>query len=75
MKLNINQIIDDYGADAGIDPNQIIPNETVEQEKQAAKQQQAINQAMELAKGGSEVARNMGGVDSTGADLMSRLGV
>ncbi len=75
MKLNINEIINDYAEYANIEPDQIVPNDVVEQQKQAAAEQQAAQNVMNQVQQGSEIVKNIGGADSVGSNLMERLGI
>lgn len=74
-KINGMKLIDDYADFANIDPSQINPSEYVEQIKQqeAAKQQQ-MEQIAALQQG-SEMIKNIGGVDAIGANLAQRVGM
>ncbi len=83
-KLNGDQIIDDYAEIANVNPNHIISTDNVNKKRAQIAQQQAQQQQMQALQQGSEIAKNLGaaeivknigGVDSTGGDLMSRLGV
>lgn len=74
-KLNGEKIIEDYATYANISPTQIVPSD--ELDKIRAEVQNSKNQAqqMETIKEGSQIIQNMGGVDSYGADLLSRFGI
>ncbi|MCD7878518.1 MAG: portal protein [Candidatus Gastranaerophilales bacterium] len=74
-KLNANKIIDDYAEFANISPEQIIPTKQAEKLKQKNEEAQSQKQAMEQIKEGSEIIKNLGGTDSYGSDLLSRLGL
>lgn len=78
-KINGDQIIDDYAEIANINPAHVIPTEDVNKRReQIAKQQaeqQAQQQTLQTLQQGSEMIKNMGGVDSVGGDLMTRMGI
>ena len=74
-KLNGEKIIEDYASYANISPSQIVPS--YELDKIRAELKNAQNQQAQIAtlKEGSQIIQNMGGIDSHGADLLSRFGV
>ncbi len=74
-KINAERMIDDYADFANIDPAQLNPNEDLEIfRKQQAEQEQQAKQ-MQALQQGSEMIKNIGGQDSYGAELLSRLGM
>ena len=75
LKLNGNEIIDDYADYANIEPDQVVPSDVVEKQKAMIAQQQAQQQAMANVQQGSEIVKNMGGTDSSGGNLLERLGI
>lgn len=75
MKLNANKIIDDYADYANISPEQIVPTSEVEKIKQKEEERESQKQAMEQAKQGSEIIKNIAGTDAYGSDLIARLGL
>lgn len=78
-KINGDQIIDDYAEIANINPAHVIPTEDVNKKREQIAQQQAQQQQqqqlLQTLQSGSEAIKNMGGVDSIGGDLMTRMGV
>jgi len=78
-KINGDQIIDDYAEIANINPAHVIPTEDVNKKRMQIAQQQAQEkqqeQQLQAIQTGSELVKNMGGIDSIGGDLMSRMGV
>ncbi len=74
-KLNGEKIIEDYASFANISPNQIVPTYELDKIRQEAKTAQNQQNQMLALKEGSQIIQNMGGVDSYGADLLSRFGV
>ncbi len=74
-KLNGEKIIEDYASFANISPTQIVPTDELEKIRAQAQNSQNQMQQMEAIKEGSKIIQNMGGVDSYGADLLSRFGV
>lgn len=74
-KLNGEKIIEDYASFANISPTQIVPTDELEKIREEAATSQNQMQQMQAIKEGSQIIQNMGGVDSYGADLLSRFGV
>ena len=74
-KIRGENMIDDYADFANIDPNQIAPNEELEALRQAQAEKQAQTEQMQALQQGSEMIKNIGGTDSYGAQLLSRLGM
>ncbi len=74
-KLNGEKIIEDYASFANISPTQIVPSDELDKiREQSANSQNQVDQ-MQAMKEGSKIIQNMGGVDSYGADLLSRFGI
>lgn len=74
-KINGCKMIDDYADFANIDPSQVTPTEQVmELKAQQAKEQEQQKQ-MAALQAGSEMIKNMGGVDAIGANLAERVGM
>ena len=74
-KIRGENMIDDYADFANIDPNQIAPNEELEELRKAQAEKQAQTEQMQQLQAGSEMIKNIGGTDSYGADLLRRLGM
>ena len=74
-KLNGEKIIEDYATFANISPTQIVPSDEIEKIRNDMKNSQAQQLQINALKEGSQIIQNMGGVDSYGADLLSRFGV
>ena len=74
-KLNGEKIIEDYANYANIDPTQIVPSEEIEKIKAQNANNQNLQMQLDAMKQGSQIIQNMGGVDSHGADLLSRFGI
>ncbi len=74
-KLNGEKIIEDYANYANIDPTQIVPTEEIEKIKEQNANNQNLQMQLDAMKQGSQIIQNMGGVDSHGADLLSRFGI
>ncbi len=74
-KLNGEKIIEDYANYANIDPTQIVPSEEIEKIKAQNANSQNLQMQLDAMKQGSQIIQNMGGVDSHGADLLSRFGI
>lgn len=75
MKIDGNEMIDDYADYANIEPDQVVPTEIVEQQKVMIAQKEAQQQAMANIQQGSEIVKNMGGTDSSGGNLLERVGI
>ena len=74
-KLNGEKIIEDYASFANISPNQILPSYELDKIRQDLKNSQTQQNQLTALKESSQIIQNMGGVDSYGADLLSRFGV
>ena len=74
-KLNANKIIDDYADYANISPEQIVPTSSVEKQKQNAEEAEKQENQVKQLKEGSEIIKNIAGVDAYGSDLIARLGL
>lgn len=74
-KLDVDQIVDDYAEIANVNPKHIRSTDEVNKKRAEIAQQQAQQQQMQALQQGSEMIRNMGGIDSIGGDLATRLGV
>lgn len=74
-KLDVDQIVDDYAEIANVNPKHIRSTDEVNKKRAEIAQQQAQQQQMQALQQCSEMIRNMGGIDSIGGDLATRLGV
>ncbi len=74
-KLNASKIIDDYADFANIDPSQLNPTEYVEKMREQQLKKQAQQEQLQALQQGSEMIKNMGGVDAFGANLAERVGL
>ena len=74
-KLNGCKMIDDYADFANIDPSQVQPTEVVEQIRQQQAQEAEQQKQMQALQQGTEMIKNMGGVDAFGANLAERVGM
>ncbi|MDD3238231.1 MAG: portal protein [Candidatus Gastranaerophilales bacterium] len=74
-KLNGDKIVDDYAAVANINPEHIVPSDEVNKKRQEIQKQQEEQKQMAALQQGSEMIKNIGGVDSFGGDMLSRMGV
>ncbi len=75
MKLNYAKIIDDYADFANISPEQIVSDSEFEKQKAILQEKQAKQENMQALAQGSEVIKNIGGVDSFGSELLARFGL
>lgn len=74
-KLNGDKIVDDYASVANINPEHINPTDDVNKRREAMKKEQEEQKQMAAMQQGSEMVKNLGGVDSFGSDMLSRMGV
>jgi len=74
-KLNGEKIIEDYANYANINPTQIVPAFELEKIRKQIKESENQANQLSVVKEGSQIIQNMGGVDSSGSDLLSRFGV
>lgn len=73
-KINGEKMIDAYADYANIDPSQVTPSEEIAQIRAAMEQKQQQQEQMAALTQGTQLVKNMGGVDAFGADLAARLG-
>lgn len=73
-KINGCKMVDDYADYANIDPSQINPTEYVEQIRAQQQQKQEQQEQIAAMQQGTEMIKNIGGVDAIGANLAARLG-
>lgn len=74
-KLNSDKIVDDYAEIANVNPEYIIPTEEVNKKREEIAKQQAQAQQMQALQQGADIVKNLGGVDSFGGNLASRMGM
>lgn len=74
-KVQAEQMIDDYADNANIDPSHVTPSEDVAKIRVAMEQKQQQQEQLNAMMQGSELVKNMGGVDAYGGELMSRVGL
>lgn len=74
-KIQGEKMIDDYADFANIDPAQITPTEDIMKYRAAMEQKQQQAEQIQAMQQGSEMVKNMGGVDAFGGELMQRLGM
>ena len=74
-KLNADKIVDDYAEIANVNPEHIISTDDVNKKREEIAQQQAMQQQIQALQQGSEIVKNIGGIDSIGGDLATRVGV
>lgn len=74
-KINGSKLIDDYADYANIDPTQLNPTEYVEAIRQAQAEKEQQMQQMQALQQGSEMIKNIGGVDAIGQNLAQRVGL
>lgn len=74
-KINGDQIIDDYAEIANVNPEHVISTDEVNKKRAELAEKQAQQEQMQAMQQGTEMIKNMGGVDAFGGNLASRLGV
>lgn len=74
-KINGCKLIDDYADYANIDPSQLNPTEYVDELKQAQAEKEAQAEQIAALQQGSEMIKNIGGVDAIGQNLAQRVGL
>lgn len=74
-KIQGEKMIDDYADFANIDPAQITPTDEIMKYRAAMEQKQKQAEQLAAMQQGSEMVKNMGGVDAFGGELMQRLGM
>ena len=74
-KINGSKMVDDYADFSNIDPSQINPTEYVEQMRIVQEQKQQQQEQLAAIQQGTEMIKNMGGVDAIGAELAARVGM
>lgn len=74
-KINSDQIVDDYAEIANINPKYLVSTDEVNKKRQEIAQKQAQQEQMQAIEQGTQMVKNLGGIDSFGGNLASRLGV
>lgn len=74
-KINADKVVDTYAEIANVNPELVVPTDEVNKYREQLQQQQQQAQQMQQIKEGTEMIKNMGGIDSIGGDLATRLGV
>jgi len=74
-KLALDEIVDDYAEIANVNPEYIVPTDEVNKKRAEIAKQQEQQQQLQALQQGSEMIKNMGGIDSVGGDLQTRLGI
>ena len=74
-KINADMVVDKYVEIANVNPELVVPTDEVNKYREQLQQQQQQAQQMQQVKDGTEMIKNMGGIDSIGGDLATRLGV
>ena len=75
QKLNAEKIIEDYATYANISPSQLVSKSEMDKIRKENLKNQNQQIQMQMAKEGSQILQNMGGVDSFGSDLLARFGI
>lgn len=74
-KINADQIVDDYAEIANINPKHLISTDEVNKKRAEIARKQAQQEQMQAIEQGTQMVKNLGGIDSFGGNLASRLGV
>ena len=74
-KINVDQIVDDYAEIANVNPEHVVSTDEVNKKRKEIAEKQAQQEQMQAIQQGTEMIKNMGGIDSFGGNLASRLGV
>ena len=74
-KINSDQIVDDYAEIANINPKYLVSTDEVNKKRQEITQKQAQQEQMQAIEQGTQMVKNLGGIDSFGGNLATRLGV
>lgn len=75
QKMNKDKMIDDYADIANINPEYVVPTEEVNKYRAELQKQQEQQQQIQALQQGTEMIKNMGGIDSIGADMATRMGL
>ena len=75
QKLNAEKIIEDYATYANISPSQLVSKTEMDKIRKENLKNQNQQSQIQMAKEGSQILQNMGGVDSFGSDLLARFGI
>ncbi len=75
QKIQGEKIIEDYADFANIDPSQVTPAEELAKYREMMMQKQQQQEQMAAMTQGSQLIKNMGGVDAFGGELMQRVGM
>ena len=74
-KIKGEKMIDDYADFANIDPQQVASEEELAAYRQMMNEKQQQQEQMAALTQGSQLIKNMGGVDAFGGELMQRVGM
>ena len=74
-KMNLDKIVDDYAEIANVNPEHVVSTDDVNKMRAEAAKQQAQAQQMQQIQQGTEIIKNLGGIDSFGGELATRMGV
>lgn len=74
-KINADKIVDDYAEIANVNPEHIVSTDEVNKKREEMAKKQAQQEQIQAMQQGTEMIKNMGGVDAFGGDLAARLGV
>lgn len=75
FKANACKMVNDYADHANIDPTQVNPDEVYFQAKEEQNKKSQEQEQLAAIQQGTEMIKNMGGVDAIGANLAARVGV
>ena len=74
-KMNLDKIVDDYAEIANVNPEHVVSTDDVNKMRAELAKQQQTAQQMQQVQQGAEIIKNLGGIDSFGGELATRMGV
>ena len=75
QKVKAEKVIEDYADIINIDPSQLASEDEVAQYREMMNQKQQQQEQIAAMTQGSQMIKNMGGVDAFGSELMQRVGM
>lgn len=74
-KINADKIVDDYAEIANVNPEHVVSTDEVNKKRAEIAKQQEQQKQMQALQQGADFIKNMGGIDSFGGELATRMGV
>jgi hypothetical protein len=72
-KIDVDQMVDEYGDATGVNPKVIIPDDQVAKIREARAKQQAAQQAVQVAAEGAKAAQSLSKSDTSGKNALTDL--